>query len=68
MLKTFLDLIDDADIISGWNSEGYDIPYCENRVARVLSKNDTRRFCSLDPIKKREYEKFGRTLVFRPNR
>ena len=64
MLKTFLDLIDDADIISGWNSEGYDIPYCVNRVARVLSKNDTRRFCLWDQLpKKREYEKFGRTLV-----
>ena len=64
MLKTFLDLIEDADIISGWNSEGYDIPYCVNRVARVLSKNDTRRFCLWDQLpKKREYEKFGRTLV-----
>ena len=64
MLKTVLDLIDDADIISGWNSEGYDIPYCVNRVARVLSKNDTRRFCLWDQLpKKREYEKFGRTLV-----
>ena len=26
MLKTFLDLIDDCDVLSGWNSEGYDIP------------------------------------------
>ena len=26
MLKVFLQLIDDADILSGWNSEGYDIP------------------------------------------
>jgi len=33
MLKTFLDLIDDADILSGWNSEGYDIPYTVNRVS-----------------------------------
>jgi DNA polymerase elongation subunit (family B) len=38
MLETFLDLIEDADILSGWNSEGYDIPYTVNRVARVLSK------------------------------
>ena len=26
LLDTFLTLIDDADILSGWNSEGYDIP------------------------------------------
>ena len=62
MLKTFLDLIQDADIISGWNSEGYDIPYTVNRVQKVLSKDDTRRFCLWDQFpKKREYEKFGRT-------
>ena len=61
MLKTFLDLIQDADIISGWNSEGYDIPYTVNRVQKVLSKDDTRRFCLWDQFpKKREYEKFGR--------
>jgi len=64
MLQTFLDLIDDADIISGWNSEGYDIPYTVNRVARVLSKEDTRRFCLWNQFpKKREFEKYGRQLV-----
>jgi predicted PolB exonuclease-like 3'-5' exonuclease len=26
MLNTFLDVIEDADALSGWNSEGYDIP------------------------------------------
>jgi DNA polymerase elongation subunit (family B) len=64
MLETFLDLIDDADILSGWNSEGYDIPYTVNRVARVLSKEDTRRFCLWNEFpKKREFEKYGRQLV-----
>ena len=43
LLKTFLDLIDDADILSGWNSEGYDIPYTVGRITRTLSKDDTRR-------------------------
>tara|TARA_B100000029_G_scaffold247069_2_gene243994 strand:- start:2308 stop:4986 length:2679 start_codon:yes stop_codon:yes gene_type:complete len=63
MLKTFLDLIEDADIISGWNSEGYDIPYTINRVSRILSKDDTRRFCLWKQLpKKREYEKYGRKL------
>jgi DNA polymerase elongation subunit (family B) len=61
MLDTFLDLIKDADILSGWNSEGYDIPYTVNRVTRVLSKEDTRRFCLWDQYpKKRTYEKYGR--------
>ena len=61
MLDTFLDLIQDADILSGWNSEGYDIPYTVNRVTRVLSKEDTRRFCLWDQYpKKRNFEKYGR--------
>ena len=61
MLKTFLDLIEDADILTGWNSEGYDIPYTINRVSRVLSKDDTRRFCLWGQLpKKREYEKYGK--------
>ena len=61
MLKTFLDLIEDADILTGWNSEGYDIPYTVNRVSRVLSKDDTRRFCLWGQLpKKREYEKYGK--------
>jgi DNA polymerase elongation subunit (family B) len=64
MLETFLDLIEDTDILSGWNSEGYDIPYTVNRVARVLSKEDTRRFCLWNEFpKKREFEKYGRQLV-----
>ena len=62
MIDTFLTLIEDADILSGWNSEGYDIPYTVNRTSRVLSKDDTRRFCLWGQLpKKREFEKYGKT-------
>jgi DNA polymerase elongation subunit (family B) len=62
MLQAFLDVIEDADVLSGWNSEGYDIPYTVNRVSRVLSKDDTRRFCLWKQLpKKREYERYGKT-------
>jgi len=64
MLDTFLNLIDDADILSGWNSEGYDIPYTVGRITRVLSKDDTRRMCLWGQFpKQREYERFGATKV-----
>ena len=64
MLDTFLDLIQDADVLSGWNSEGFDIPYTVNRVTKVLSKEDTRRFCLWNQFpKKREYEKYGKAAV-----
>jgi len=64
MLDTFLNLIEDADVLTGWNSEGYDIPYTVNRVTKVLSKDDTRRFCLWNHYpKRREYEKFGKTAT-----
>ena len=60
LLDTFLNLIDDADVLSGWNSEGYDIPYTVTRTTRVLSKDDTRRFCLWNQYpKQRTFERFG---------
>jgi DNA polymerase elongation subunit (family B) len=64
MLDMFLNLIEDADILSGWNSEGFDMPYTVNRITKVLSKEDTRRLCLWDQMpKKREYEKYGKTAI-----
>lgn len=45
MINMFFDLIEDADVLSGWNSEFYDIPYMVNRVERIFSEADTARFC-----------------------
>ena len=60
MLNTFLDVIGDADILTGWNSEGYDIPYTTMRINRVLSKDDTRRLCLWGQFpKQRMFERFG---------
>jgi DNA polymerase elongation subunit (family B) len=60
MLNVFLDLIEDADALSGWNSEGFDIPYTINRITRVLSKDDTRRMCLWNQYpKQRMFERFG---------
>ena len=61
MFETFFDLIADADVLTGWNSEGYDIPYTVNRVTRIMSKDDTRKFCLLGQLPKpRTYERFGK--------
>lgn len=60
MLNTFLTLIQDADVLSGWNSEGYDIPYVVNRICRIMSKDDTRRLCLWDQMpKQRTFERYG---------
>ena len=61
LLQTFLALIEDADILSGWNSEGYDIPYTTNRVIKVLGKAETRKLCLWDQYpKERIYENYGK--------
>ena len=60
MIKAFLEVIEDADILSGWNSEGYDIPYTVNRIIRTIGKAELRKLCLFDkmPMKK-TYEAFG---------
>jgi len=64
MLDAFLTLIEDADILSGWNSEGYDIPYTVGRIQKVLSSDDTRRLCFWgEKPKKRTFEKYGREQI-----
>ena len=64
MLEAFLNIIEDADVLSGWNSEGFDMPYTVNRIIKTLSKEDTRRLCLLNQFpKRREYEKYGKAAV-----
>ena len=63
MLNTFIDVIEDADIVSGWNSEAYDIPYIVNRIRKILGKSETRRLCLWDQSpKERTYERGGKEL------
>ena len=60
MLQYFLAAIEDADILSGWNSEGYDIPYTVNRIRKKLGKAETRKLCLWDQFpKERMFERFG---------
>jgi DNA polymerase elongation subunit (family B) len=61
MLENFLMLVDDVDVFSGWNSEGFDIPYTVNRIIRVLGRDYTRKLCLWDQYpKEREVEKYGK--------
>lgn len=63
MLNAFIDVIEDADVLSGWNSEAYDIPYVVNRIKKVLGKTETRRLCLWDqPPKVREFERGGKVM------
>ena len=64
LLEIFLGLIEDADILSGWNSEGFDIPYIHNRIVQILGKEETKKLCLWGKYpKKREYESYGRETI-----
>jgi len=64
MLDAFLTLVDEGDVISGWNSEGYDMPYVVGRIQKVLSSDDLRRLCFWgEKPKKRTFEKYGREQI-----
>lgn len=45
MLRMFVDLCDDCDILSGWNSKGFDIPYIINRIERILDNEVASKLC-----------------------
>lgn len=61
LLHTFLELIDDVDILSGWNSESFDIPYITNRITLVLGKDYTRKLCLWGQYpKKRKFDDYGK--------
>lgn len=63
LLEFFLELIEDVDVFTSWNGEGYDIPYTINRVERILGKEATKKFCLFDQYPKaREYKKFQKTF------
>lgn len=61
LLMLSQDLIEDADVVSGWNSTGYDIPYMINRTIRLLGKSSVTGWClwGKHPVK-RKYEQFGK--------
>jgi DNA polymerase elongation subunit (family B) len=62
MLEAFMDVIEDADILSGWNSSFYDIPYIVNRIKKVLGKQEARKMCLWDQQPRiREIERGGKT-------
>lgn len=64
LLLTFLDLIQDADILSGWNSEGFDIPYVIGRTERILGKEYSKKLCHWNVAPKaRKFERFGKEQI-----
>ena len=62
LLIKFFEMIQDTDIISGWNSEGFDVPYVYERCLRLWGDAGKKLWC-FDEAKEPRYKevegKFG---------
>lgn len=45
LIKCLILLIEDSDVISGWNSEAYDFKYIYNRICKVIGKRYVKDLC-----------------------
>ncbi|QDJ96499.1 DNA polymerase [Xanthomonas phage Xoo-sp13] len=62
LLLAFFELIEDTDIIAGWNSEGFDVPYVYERCLRLFGDSAKKLWCfegAKEPRYKEVEGKFG---------
>lgn len=62
LLENFLIILEDIDVISGWNSEFFDIPYLAKRIERVLGPSAVKRLNfkgARNEPRWKEVERFG---------
>lgn len=64
MFMEFFSLMADADVLSGWNSEFYDIPYMVNRTKKIFNEATLAHWClwNKKPVA-READNFGKVVV-----
>lgn len=64
MFIEFFSLIEDADILSGWNSEFFDIPYMVNRTRKIFNEAMLANWCLWNKKPSaREADMFGKTII-----
>lgn len=58
LLDMFLDFWErtDADIITGWNVDGFDIPYLINRITKLLGEKEAQRLAPAKWIQERTFK------------
>lgn len=61
LCKKFIDVwsFDYPDIVSGWNTEGFDIPYLVNRFNRIVSEKETRNLSPWGIIQEKTSKKYN---------
>lgn len=53
--------VDDPDVITGWNTEGFDIPYIINKSYKLLGEVETKKLSPFGIIEMREVDINGKT-------
>ena len=51
------------DIITGWNTEFFDIPYLVNRIKKVLGEDDAKRLSPWKSVHSKDVYQMGRTQM-----
>lgn len=59
---TFWESEEGPDIVTGWNIEGYDIPYLVNRVEAILGEGESKRFSPWGLVNTKTIEFRGREI------
>lgn len=66
LLEKFLELWDSRtyspDVLTGWNIEGFDLPYIVNRIKRLLGEDRAKELSPWKILEEREIEVSGRML------
>lgn len=62
LLELFLTEIEDSDVLSGWNSDTFDMPYVTKRIEMVMGKPSSQRLCFPGaPVPQwRQFEVYGK--------
>ena len=68
MLHDFLnwwsDTLNTPDVITGWNTLNFDIPYLVNRISRVLGSEDARKLSPWNQVEQKSKTFQGQTNVY----
>jgi DNA polymerase elongation subunit (family B) len=53
----------DADVVSGWNVKGFDIPYLYNRIMKVVGEEQAKALSPVNLISERKYTQFNKEQI-----
>ena len=58
LLDVFLEFWEriDADVVTGWNVDGFDIPYLINRITKLMGEKEARRLSPANWIQERTFK------------